>query len=74
MTNPEKTWRKSSYTAPDNNCVELAVGEAETEVRDSKDPDSGRLTISGVAWNRFLVLVKSDGVLSGCSKSNLWPK
>jgi len=58
MTNPEKTWRKSSYTAPDNNCVELAVGDCETAIRDSKDPDGGSLAVSTCAWIKFLVQVK----------------
>ncbi|MCX2954472.1 DUF397 domain-containing protein [Lentzea sp. NEAU-D7] len=61
MTNPEKTWRKSSYTAPDNNCVELAVGEAETAVRDSKDPAGISVTITAHVWTCFLAHAKSDG-------------
>lgn len=61
MTNPEKTWRKSSYTAPDNNCVELAVSENETAMRDSKDPDGGSFVISASAWTKFLAHAKSDG-------------
>lgn len=61
MTNPEKTWRKSSYTAPDNNCVELAVGEAETAMRDSKDPAGGFFVVSASAWTKFLAYSKSGG-------------
>jgi hypothetical protein len=61
MTNPEKTWRKSSYTAPDNNCVELAVTVDETAMRDSKDPDGGSFVVSASAWGKFLAYAKSDG-------------
>ncbi|MFJ8963651.1 DUF397 domain-containing protein [Lentzea sp. NPDC102401] len=61
MTNPEKTWRKSSYTAPDNNCVELAVSEAETMMRDSKDPEGGSVVVSASIWTSFLAYAKSDG-------------
>lgn len=61
MTNHEKTWRKSSYTAPDNNCVELAVGENETTIRDSKDPDGGAFVVSANAWIKFLSRAKSGG-------------
>ncbi|WP_084402266.1 DUF397 domain-containing protein [Lentzea albidocapillata] len=64
MTNPEKTWRKSSYTAPDNNCVELTVSETETFVRDSKDPGGGALTFSARTWMTFLAKTKS-GALNG---------
>ena len=34
-------WRKSSYSAPEANCVELAPTGA---VRDSKAPDAGYVT------------------------------
>ncbi|MFC3898148.1 DUF397 domain-containing protein [Lentzea rhizosphaerae] len=61
MTNPEKTWRKSSYTAPDNNCVELAVSETEAAMRDSKDPDGGSFAVGAGAWLSFLAYTKADG-------------
>lgn len=63
MTNPEKTWRKSSYTAPDNNCVELAVSEAETAVRDSKDRDTGSFVVSASGWSAFLADTKSGRLM-----------
>jgi hypothetical protein len=45
MTHP--TWRKSSYTAGGNNCVELATaGDDDVLMRDSKHPDQGHLTFS----------------------------
>lgn len=61
MTNPEKTWRKSSYTAPDNNCVELAVSDAQTVIRDSKDPVGGSFAVSANAWIKFLAHARSHG-------------
>ncbi|USX49327.1 DUF397 domain-containing protein [Lentzea sp. HUAS12] len=60
MTSPDKTWRKSSYTAPDNNCVELAVSNSQAAIRDSKDPGGGMLNVSTSAWSRFLMQVKLD--------------
>lgn len=62
MTNSSKTWRKSSYTAPDNNCVELAVGQDETDVRDSKDPDGGTFAVKASAWAAFLAATKSGSL------------
>ncbi|MGI5503014.1 DUF397 domain-containing protein [Lentzea sp. CA-135723] len=59
MTNPEKTWRKSSYTAPDNNCVELTIGKAATAMRDSKDPDGGSFVVQASAWAQFISCTKS---------------
>ena len=61
MTNSGKTWRKSSYSAPDNNCVELAVGQDETDVRDSKNPDGGTFAVKASAWAAFLAATKSGG-------------
>jgi hypothetical protein len=60
--NSGKTWRKSSYTAPDNNCVELVVGQDETDVRDSKDPDGGTFAVKASAWAAFLAATKSGSI------------
>ncbi len=38
MTDCSPTWRKSSFSAADENCVELAHLPAALLVRDSKDP------------------------------------
>ncbi|MFD5825507.1 DUF397 domain-containing protein [Lentzea sp. NPDC060358] len=61
MTNPEKTWRKSSYTAPDNNCIEFAVRQTEIELRDSKDPGGGSFVVGPSAWTGFVAHSKSGG-------------
>jgi hypothetical protein len=61
MTYSSKTWRKSSFSAPDNNCVELAVGQAETDVRDSKNPGGGTFAVKASAWAAFLAATKSGG-------------
>jgi hypothetical protein len=40
------TWRKSSYSAASNNCVELATTPGAVHVRDSKHPEAGYLTFA----------------------------
>ena len=39
MTHPQ--WRKSSFSGPDTNCVELADAGNEILVRDTKDNGTG---------------------------------
>ncbi|WP_216210648.1 DUF397 domain-containing protein [Amycolatopsis aidingensis] len=40
------TWRKSSYSGSESNCVELAVTADRTAIRDSKDPEGGALVLT----------------------------
>jgi hypothetical protein len=57
-------WRKSSHSggATDEACVELAALPEGVGVRDSKDPEGGRLTVSGDAFGSLLRRIK-DGAL-----------
>lgn len=48
------TWHKSSYSGPENNCVETAVLPNGIAVRDSKHPEGGALRFSAAAWSDFL--------------------
>jgi hypothetical protein len=56
------TWRKSSYTGGGNDdvCVELAKVADRVWVRDSKNPDGGRLEFEGAAFAELLDRVKRD--------------
>jgi hypothetical protein len=40
------TWRKSSYSAGGDNCVELATVGTAVLLRDSKHPEAGHLTFT----------------------------
>lgn len=55
-------WRKSSYTANNGNCVEVAdvPGVAGVAVRDSKNVDIPAARVSGGAWSQFLSAVADD--------------
>lgn len=44
------TWRKSSYSASSDNCVEVGHGVG---IRDSKAP-STHIPVSPAAWSAFL--------------------
>lgn len=49
----EVGWRKSSLCG-DANCVEVADGCGLVHVRDSKDPDGGKLSFTPAEWREFL--------------------
>ncbi|MGH3434848.1 MAG: DUF397 domain-containing protein [Sciscionella sp.] len=48
------TWRKSSYSTDQSNCVEVALSRPSVGVRDSKKPEAGQLAIPARAWRGFL--------------------
>jgi uncharacterized protein DUF397 len=49
------TWRKSTYSSQDGNCVEVARSlPGIVAVRDSKDPDGPKLLVSPPAWRAFV--------------------
>jgi hypothetical protein len=48
-------WTKSSYSTNDGaDCVEVATAPEAILVRDSKDPDGPRLSVTPEAWTAFL--------------------
>ena len=46
-------WRKSSYSATQDKCVEVALGPA-AKIRDTKDRSGGTLEISTRSWEALL--------------------
>ncbi|KIH98491.1 regulator [Streptomonospora alba] len=56
-----ETWRKSSYSGTNADCVECssAALPSSVAVRDSKHPQAGHLSFSGSEWSAFLTAVKA---------------
>ncbi|MET8012213.1 DUF397 domain-containing protein [Streptomyces sp. NPDC005271] len=58
MSNAGLEWFKSSYSGSSgDNCVEVAIRTDAVHVRDSKDTDTGQLTVSREAWSAFIAQV-----------------
>jgi Domain of unknown function (DUF397) len=47
-------WRKSSYSGPESNCVEIRRGAAGADMRDTKNRAAGHLAVPAAAWQAFL--------------------
>lgn len=55
MTEVIGPFRKSSYSQPENNCVEVAgTVDDGRAVRDSKQQDGPLFTVSREGWNAFI--------------------
>ncbi|MET9532862.1 MULTISPECIES: DUF397 domain-containing protein [unclassified Streptomyces] len=55
------TWRKSSYSGGQSDCVEVAHGVTSAmPVRDSKNPAGPAIVIRDTAWGAFIDAVVTD--------------
>lgn len=53
------TWRKSSRSGGNNNCVEVAFMHDAVGVRDSKDPAGPAFVLRPGAWSAFVAGVRA---------------
>jgi hypothetical protein len=52
------TWRKSSYSIANGQCVEVAAVPGAAMVRDTVSPAGGQLWFSAEAWREFTAYIK----------------
>ena len=55
----ELQWKKSSRSGSYGQCVEVAFAANRVFVRDSKDPDGGRLEMDVRSWAAFVNAVRA---------------
>ena len=63
MAGDQGLWRKSSYSAGETNCVEVAPMPGSTAVRDSKDRDGGSLIVPRSEWTSFIRVAAARSTL-----------
>ncbi|MFF4605818.1 DUF397 domain-containing protein [Streptomyces sp. NPDC001339] len=62
MTTDSPRWFKSSYSSNGGNCIEVAANIPDVvPVRDSKDPNGPRLTLTHEAFAGLLQFAKTHG-------------
>lgn len=54
LTHSQPRWRKSSQSATQGNCVEVAELPDVVMIRDSKDPDGPKLTVSRQGFRELI--------------------
>jgi hypothetical protein len=60
METLDPRWRKSSYSGNGGDCVEVADHDNHLMVRDSKNPESGKLAFTTASWKAYTARVKAS--------------
>ncbi|MFS4092710.1 DUF397 domain-containing protein [Streptomyces sp. AF1A] len=67
MSIPELHWFKSSYSdsSNGNDCLEIAPTATAVHIRDSKNTEGPRLTVTPTAWADFLPYASTSASSQG---------
>jgi len=64
-TNLPGTWRRSSYSGTNGECVEASTSRLAVTVRDSKNAGGTSLVFGHAAWQAFTAELKASGRAKG---------
>ena len=53
------TWRTSSYSGSQANCVQVGNAPGLVKIRDTKDSNGPTLTVNASAWRQFTATIQS---------------
>lgn len=56
------SWRKSSFSGGNNECIEVSLVPSLAAVRDSKNTAGGQLQFGEAGWGAFLAVTKTGGL------------
>ncbi|AOS61115.1 DUF397 domain-containing protein [Actinoalloteichus hymeniacidonis] len=59
MSGKQLSWRKSTRSGTDTNCVEVGLAEDVVGLRDTKNRDGGTLVVSRTRFTALLTAVKT---------------
>jgi len=51
------SWRKSTFSGGNSDCVEVAHTQAVVGIRDTKNPEAGHLVVPRSAWAAFVATI-----------------
>jgi Domain of unknown function (DUF397) len=58
----ELQWRKARRSAGNGACIEVAPVDGHIAVRDSVNPDDGRLQYPPQSWRAFVLAIKDERI------------
>ena len=62
MASEADNWHKSSYSDGGANCVEVRAHTDRADIRDTKNPQAGHITVTAREWDAFVRAIRDDAL------------